>query len=207
MTTETPVAPLDSKQHLKLIFDAPDPQKIVQGLRAAEIYTIIEDVGLENAFELFQMATPEQARVILDLDLWEEWSISIEETVKWLDQILSAGNDYALSLLAQLDQELLMLFLKKTLTVGGGLSDIIYSEDFNGDWDHTFDEIFFLKIVDTENCELILKLLELLYNENHRLYRSLMLGAENELLTELEDTAYQFRTARLEDEGVYEKNL
>ena len=187
-----------------MIFDAPAPELVVQALSTTEIYTIIQDIGLENSFEIFQMATPEQARVILDLDLWEEWSISIEQTVKWLDMILSAGNEYALSLFAQLDQELLMIFLKKTLTVGGGLSDIIYSEDFNGDWDHTFDEIFFLKIEDTENCELILKLLELLYNENHRLYRSLMLGAENELLTELEDVAYQFRVARLEDEGIYE---
>jgi len=204
MKSDNLVEVLTSKQKLKMIFDSPAPERVVQELAAIEIYQIIEDVGLENSFELFQMASPEQARVILDLDLWEEWSISIEQTVKWLDMILSAGNDYALNLFAQIDQELLIIFLKKTLTVGGGLSDIIYSEDFNGDWDHTFDEIFFLKIVDAENCELILKLLELLYNEDHRLYRSLMLGAENELLTELEDTAYQFRTARLEDEGMYE---
>lgn len=206
MGHETSVVTLDSKQKLKMIFDDPAPERVVQELSAGSIYTIIQDVGLENSFEIFQMATPEQARVILDLDLWEEWSISIEQTVKWLDMILSAGNEYALKLISQLDQELLIIFLKKTLTVGGGLSDIIYSEDFNGDWDHTFDEIFFLKIEDAENCELILKLLELLYNEDHRLYRSLMLGAENELMTELEDTAYQFRIARLEDEGIYEKN-
>jgi hypothetical protein len=196
------LATLDPKQQLKMIFDAPAPETIVQALSAVELYAIIDAVGLESSFEVFQLATPEQARVILDLDLWDEWSISVEKTVRWLDQILTADSNYALRLLAQLDQELLMILLKKSLTVGGGLSDIIYSEDFNGDWDHTFDEIFFLQFVDSENCELILKMLELLYHENHRLYRSLMLGAENELLTELEDTAYQFRMARLEDEGI-----
>ena len=194
---------LDAKQKLKAIFDSPAPERVVQELPAAEIYTIIQEVGLENSFDLFQLATPEQARVVLDLELWEEWSISVEQTVRWLDMIMSAGDEYALSLLSQLDQELLIIFLKKTLTVGGGLGDIINSEDFSGDWDHTFDETFFLKIVETEHAELILKLLELLYNGNHRLYRSLMLGAENELLTELEETAYQFRTARLEDEGIH----
>lgn len=206
MNHENSTATLDSKQKLKMIFDDPAPERVVEGLAAADIYTIIKDVGLENTFDLFQLTSPEQARVILDLDLWEEWSVSVEKTVAWLDMILAAGDDYALRLLAQLDQELLIIFLKKTLSVGGGLGDIINSEDFCGDWDHTFDEIFFLKIEDTENCELILKLLELLYNENHGLYRSIMLGAENELLTELEDTAYQFRTGRLEDEGIYEKN-
>lgn len=194
----------DAKQKLKTIFDAPSPERVVQDLPAMEIYTIIQEVGLENSFDLFQLATPEQARVILDLELWEDWSISVEQTVRWLDMILSAGDEYALRLLSQIDQELLIILLKKTLSVGGGLGDIINSEDFSGDWDHTFDETFFLKLEEPEHAELILKMLEFLYNENHRLYRSLMLGAENELLTELEETAYQFRTARLEDEGIYE---
>jgi hypothetical protein len=142
--------------------------------------------------------------VILDLALWAEWTISVDETIKWLELILSAEREYALWLLSQIDQELLILLLKMTLTVGGGLADIIGSEDLNDDWDHTFDEVFFLRIEDEEHSDLIMKMLELLYNDNHKLYRSLMLGAESELASELEETAYQFRTARLEDEGIYE---
>lgn len=203
MTIASNVAGLDPQQQLKLILDAPAPEAVVQALSAAELYAIIEAAGLESSFEIFQLATPEQARVILDLDLWEEWSISVDKSVQWLEMILSAGSDYAARLFAQLDQELLMILLKKTLTVGGGLSDIISSEDFSGEWDHTFDEIFFLKFISEEHSELIMQMLELLYNENHRLYRSLMLGAENELLTELEDVAGQFRLGRLEDEGIY----
>lgn len=200
-----PVEPAASLT-LKMIFDDPAPELLVHGLSAVKIHRIISEIGIESSFDLFQLATVEQARVILDLELWEDWTISVEQTVKWLDMILSAGHEYALRLLSQIDQELLIILLKKILTVGGGLGDIINSEDFSGDWDHTFDETFFLKIEDAEHAELILKLLELLYNENYGLYRSLMLGAENELLTELEETAYQFRSARLEDEGVHAKS-
>lgn len=187
---------------LKEIFDSSTPKAAVRSLSAAEVYSIIQDVGLENSFELFQFATIEQARIILDLDLWEEWTISVERTVKWLDMILSAGDEFALNLLDQIDQELLIILLKKTLTVGGGVADIINSEDLNQEWDHTFDEVFFIRFDDEEQSDLMMKLLELLHNENHKLYRSLMLGAESELVTELEETAWQFRIGRLEDEGI-----
>jgi hypothetical protein len=194
----------DTTKRLEAIFDSPDPESAIHALTAGEIYSIIEEVGIENTFDLYQLATIEQARVILDLAIWEEWTISLDETTKWLELILSAENEYALWLLSQIDQELLILLLKKVLTVGGGIADIINSEDLNQDWDHTFDEIFFLRIEDEEHSDLIMKMLELLYNDNHRLYRSIMLGAESELVSELEETAYQFRTARLEDEGIYE---
>lgn len=193
---------INSKAKLEEIFNSSNPVAAVQALSAVEIYSIIEDVGLENSFELFQFATIEQARVILDLDLWDEWTISLERTVKWLDMILSADDDFALSLLSNIDQELLIILLKKTLTVGGGVADIINSEDLNREWDHTFDEVFFLRFEDEEHSDLIMKLLELLHNGNHRVYRSLMLGAESELVTELEETAWQFRVGRLEDEGI-----
>jgi hypothetical protein len=195
----------DVKKRLEAILADPAPERAMQALSAGEVYTIITETGVENAFDLFQLASIEQARVILDLALWEEWTISLDETCKWLELILSGESEYALWLLSQIDQELLILLLKKTLTVGGGVADIIGSEDLNDDWDHTFDEVFFLRIEDEEHSDLIMKLLELLYNENHRLYRSLMLGAESELVSELEETAYQFRTARLEDEGNYEE--
>ena len=109
------------------------------------IYSIIEEVGIENSFDLYQLATIEQARVILDLALWDEWTISLDESIKWLELILSAESEYALWLLSQIDLELLILLLKKTLIVGGGVADIIGSEDLHDDWDHTFDEVFFLE--------------------------------------------------------------
>ncbi|NVN99938.1 MAG: hypothetical protein HXX17_11490 [Geobacteraceae bacterium] len=193
---------IDSKAKLEEIFNSSNPVAAVQALSATEIYSIIQDIGLENSFELFQFATIEQARVILDLDLWDEWTISLERTTKWLDMILSADDNFALNLLSNIDQELLIILLKKTLTVGGGVADIINSEDLNREWDHTFDEVFFLRFEDEEHSDLIMKLLELLHNENHRVYRSLMLGAESELVTELEETAWQFRVGRLEDEGI-----
>jgi len=193
---------LNGSNKASMILDDPNPGLLVQSLPMWDIFQIIHEVGAENTVDIFQLANPEQVRFILDLELWEDWTISVEECVKWIEIILSTGEDNALRMLSELDQELLIIFLKKTLTVGGGLDDIINSEDHHGDWDHTFDEVFFLRIHDDENSELTLKLLEFLYNEDHRLYRSLMLGVESELMSELEEMAGQFRAGRLADEGL-----
>jgi hypothetical protein len=196
------LAHLNGSNKARMILDGPDPGQLVQLLPMWDIFQIIHELGAENAVEIFQLATPEQVRFILDLELWEEWTISVEECAKWLELILSAGDDITLRLLSELDQELLIIFLKKTVTVGGGLDDIINSEDHHGTWDHTFDEVFYLNIHDDTHSELTLKLLEFLYNEDHRLYRSLMLGTESELMSELEEMAGQFREGRLADEGL-----
>jgi len=193
---------LNGSNKASMILDDPNPERLIQSLPMWDIFQIIHEVGAENAIDIFQLATPEQVRFILDLELWEDWTISVEESVKWIEIILSTGDDNALRLLSELDQELLIIFLKKTITVGGGLDDIINSEDHHGEWDHTFDEIFFLRIHDDEHSELTLKLLEFLFNQDHRLYRSLMLGVESELMSELEETAGQFRAGRLADEGL-----
>lgn len=191
---------MSGAQQLKSILDDPRTELFVQSLPLLDFYRIIDSVGADNA--LFQLASAAQVQFVLDLEIWEEWSISLEETQKWLETILDTGNTHAARLLAQLDLELLLIYLKKNMSVGGGLGDIINSEDYQGVWDHTFDEIFYLHLHDEDSSELILRMLELLYTEEHGLYRSLMLGVENELLTELEEVASQFRGGRLEDEGL-----
>lgn len=191
---------MSGAEQFKMILSDPEPELFVKSLPLLDFYRIVADVGADNT--LILLATPEQMRFILDLEIWEEWSISLEETQKWLETILDTGEKHAARLLAELDLELLLIYLKKNMSVGGGLGDIINSEDYRGVWDHTFDEIFYLHLYDEESSELILRMLELLYTEDHALYRSLMLGVENELLTELEEVAWQFRTGRLEDEGL-----
>lgn len=186
----------------RIILDDQHPELLVQSLPMRDIFQIIHEVGAENSVDIFQLATPEQVRFILDLELWTDWTISAEETAKWIEIILSTGDLEGLRLLSYLDPELLIIFLKKTIQVGGGLDDIINSEDHQVDWDHTFDEVFYLRIHDGEHGELVLKLLELLHNGDHGLYRSLLLGAESELLSELEEAAGQFRAGRLADEGL-----
>lgn len=195
---------LTPTEQYRAIFSSNSPETLVQSLPLTAFARISHGVGADPL--LIQLATAEQIRFTLDLELWEEWSISVEGMGLWLEAFLEAGKDKAVGILSQLDPELLLIYLKNCISVGGGLSDIIGSEDFSGEWDHTFDEIFYISIIDEEQRELVLRMLDLLYSEQHSLYRSLMLGVESDLLTELEELAWQFRSGRLGDEGLVENS-
>ncbi|HZV81824.1 MAG TPA: DUF6178 family protein [Geobacteraceae bacterium] len=185
---------------LRTILEDPMPEKLVRSLPKVDVYQILHDLGSEESLEILQLASPVQIRFILDWELWEEWSISVERTLEWLELLL-VDEERAIEIISRMDQELLLVFLKKTIAVGGGLGDIINSEDYQLEWDHTFDEMYYIKFLDSRHNELVLRFLDLIYRQNHQLYRSLMQGVENELLSELEELAGQFRQNRLADEG------
>jgi hypothetical protein len=191
---------MSGKDKLNFILKINNPDAFVKSLPMLDLFRIFHDIGIDSV--ILQLASPEQVRFILDLEIWEGWSISIEETEKWFEALLDTGDKHAVSVLSQLDLEMLLIFLKKNMSVGGGLSNIINSEDYQGEWEHTFDEVFYLNFFEEESKDLILRMLGLLFNEHYSLYRSLMLGVENELLTELEEIAWQFRSGRLADEGL-----
>jgi len=192
---------LDGAGKARAILHDQKPRILVRSLPMEDIYQILHEVGPENSLEILQLASPAQINFILDWELWEGWTLSVDRTVKWLEILLAAGEDMAIDIISELDQELLLVFLKKTIAVGGGLGDIVNNEDLQIEWDHTFDEIYYIKYLDSRHNMLVLRVLDLIYRENHQLYNSLMMGVENELLSELEELAGQFRRSRLEDEG------
>lgn len=199
-------AKIDYLHHLRgavkvrTILEDPKPAKLVHSLPKTDIYQILHDLGTEESLEILQLATPEQIRFVLDWELWHEWSISVDRTLEWIELLL-VDEEQAISIISRLDQELLLVLLKKTIVVGGGLGDIINSEDHQLEWDHTFDEMYFIRFLDNRQSDLLLRFLDLIYRLNYPLYRSLMQGVENELLSELEEQAGQFRRGRLADEG------
>lgn len=185
---------------IRTILEDPQPGKLVRSLSNVDTYQILHELGAEESMEILQLASPEQIRFVLDWELWEEWRLSVEQTVKWLDLLL-IDEDQAMEIISRLDQELLLVFLKKTIVVGGGLGDIINSEDHQLEWDHTFDEMYYIRFLDKRYSDLVLRFLDLIHRQDNPLYRSLMQGVENELLSELEELAGQFRQSRLADEG------
>lgn len=185
---------------VRTILEDPKPGKLVHSLPKTDIYQILHDLGTEESLDILHLAEPEQIRFVLDWELWEEWSVSVDRTMEWIELLL-VDEEQAIAIISRLDQELLLVFLKKTIEVGGGLGDIINSEDYQQEWDHSFDEMYFIRFLDKRHYELLLRFLDLIYRENYPLYRSLMQGVENELLSELEELAGQFRRNRLADEG------
>jgi len=192
---------LAPKERMELILEDPDARRLVASFQPQELFWLIKEIGEEDALGLMQLASPEQSRFILDLELWQGWNFSQEKACHWLSFFMEGGEPRIHSLLECLDFEFLQLFLGRELLVGGGIGDLDSDEVRQMDYDHTFDDTFMLKFKNPKHSRLIGSFVEMLIKLDHPLYVALMESIQGGLETELEEECLRFRNGRLEDLG------
>jgi hypothetical protein len=201
------LAQASGKRRLDLILDAPDPGALVRALPADELYFTIRDIGLADAVELVQMASPSQFRVFLDLEAWRRDEPAPARAYPWIRAARAgAGRDDLLDRawrrkLAALDIELLELLLHAGLRV----------HDLDEEPDPVIAGEHFLRMPDGR---LIVEFLvegtdylavrglvdDLLAEDPFRAGR-LLSALRYELPSELAETALRWRSGRLQDLG------
>jgi hypothetical protein len=85
--------------------------------------------------------------------------------------------------------------------VGGGVGDLIAENETRAEWDHTFDDMFFISFRDEKQGPLMGRFIDNIYHHDHDLYLRLMQGTKNEIDSEQEELCYRFRSGRLADRG------
>ena len=147
------------------------------------------------------LASPEQFEFFLDAEIWHGSGIAQEKARTWFGYLSESGEERLLEILPRLDPELLVLFLKREIMVGGGIGDLATDEERLAEWDHTFDNLYYLTFRDRKSAELVSRLVDSLFRLAHPLYQGLMEGVKNEFEGELEELSYRFRSGRLADLG------
>lgn len=190
-----------ARERAEIILADKDGKELAGALQPMDLYLLIKEMGKEDAMQLIEFSTPEQFRFCLDMELWEKWSFSGKTAVEWLASLMEAGEERVMEQLSRLDFELLLLICKKELAVGGGIGDQLSDEERITEWDHTFDDIFYITFRDREHEQLMGRFLDVIFRNDHALYLGLMEGVKNEIESELEELAYRFRSGRLADLG------
>ena len=190
-----------ARKRLDFLLADPEGQKLTASLLPQELYWLVREIGEHDSLPLFDLVSPEQYTFMLDMELWDKWSLSTEKAMTWLQHLVESGEDSILRQVRHLEFELLLLLLKRQVEVAGGLGDLINDDQRLAEWDHTFDNIFYLTFLEPQNARLIGSFLEAIYRNDHHLYLSIMTGIQAELESELEEVCWQFRTGRLEQEG------
>ncbi|TWJ19250.1 DUF6178 family protein [Geobacter argillaceus] len=193
---------LDGKAQLDLLLTDADGQRLTQALPPLEIYQLAADVGQESAADLLSLVSPRQELFILDQELWDNGEFLPDRAFAWLGTILAAGEDHFLQILPHLELELLILTLKQGVIVRGGMGDLISDEERDIEWDHSFDDCYFLKFINQEYAQLIGMFLDIVFRIDQHLYLALMEGIKGELVIEQAELCLQFRAGRLADEGI-----
>jgi hypothetical protein len=190
-----------SKKRMALILDDTEGKQLTQALKPQELYWTFKDIGAIDALELLMFASPDQRGFFLDMELWEHSAFSQAKALEWLANLMQTGEETVAEQLPYLDLELLLLILTKEITVGGGVGELLPDDERTADWDHSFDNLYFISFKNPKNSRLIGTFLDIVYRVDRPLYQSLMEGVKNEVECELEEAAFAFRNGRLADVG------
>jgi len=191
---------LAPKHRVDAMLEEVDGKALVRSIAAEEVYATIVDVGLADCTEVVQLSTPEQFRTYVDLATWQRDRMDPLEVVHWLRAARGDDDEEFMRKLQALDIELLELIYKKLA--------LIHDLEENPDVDtegvtmETPEGKFLLEFTVEGADEAALRRLtfDLMAHNPFELARFLE-AVRWEASAELEETAFQFRQARLQDLG------
>ncbi len=193
-------------RRMDALLEAADPAAQVAALSLPELYFLIKEVGLGDAGELVALATPEQLQGCLDMEIWDRDRLQLEAVAPWLEALVDAGFERLGQVWAGLDSELRALILARTTRIYDHSLDEAADEDEERPMFTTPDTFFTVVITaERENeIRLVHQMIDDLYRADGVLARHTLLAARSEIVSELEEMSYRWRSGRMADLGYVE---
>jgi hypothetical protein len=191
---------LSPKDRLEALVEVPNAARLVRSMPAEDLYLVISDVGLADSTELVRLASPAQFRTFVDLAGWKGDRGDVDEVIRWLRAARGGSAEDFLEKLHQLDFELLTLVLQAGLVVHDRESDP--DIDPSDVMLETPDGKYAVEMkLQGPSAFALREITTSLVAENPLQASQLLEAIRWELPSELEETAYRFRTGRLQDLG------
>lgn len=191
---------LPPRKRLDALLDPADARRLVRSMPAGDLYTTVHDLGLADATELVQLASPAQFRAFVDLGAWKRDVVDEHALLLWLRAARDDEGDTFLEKLEGLDLELLEILLRRMLVV----HDLEEDPDVNPDGVtmQTPEGQYLIEFkVDGVELSALRQVLDALIAKDPFQAVRLLEAVRWEVPTELEETAFRFRTARLSEFG------
>ena len=190
---------VDAKSRQELILAAANSLDLVRALSSETLLYTIKEIGIEDGVDLLVLAAPEQVRDIVDLDCWRKDSLDDERLINWLMLLDEGGSRKIAEWFLHADIELLVLLVKRYFEVVRQ-ADIEEDPDFDQAKYFTFDDQYLLRFRG-EPEPIVHLLIERVRALDYRMYLYVLENSLFELESGLEEAAFRWRTARLEDRG------
>lgn len=191
---------LPPRKRLDAIIESPEARALVRSLPVELIFSTIQDVGLADATELVQLASPEQFRAFVDLGAWKRDRVDPHAVLTWLRAARGDEPEEFLRKLHGVDLEVLEYLLREFTHV----HDLEENPDVNppGVTMETPEGRYLVefKVEGVEQAALRTILNDLVAENPFESVR-LLEATRWDIPSELEEAAYRFRTARLQDLG------
>src|SRR5215217_7693189 len=187
---------LSPRRRMEALLEGADAAAVVRALPPESLYVTIQEVGLDDATELVQLVSPAQFRAFVDLGAWKRDKLDSHAVLTWLHAARGGYDDTPefLRKLHAVDMEVLEYLLHELVAV----HDLEENPDVNpqGVTLETPEGRYLVEIK-AEGAEMsaVRALVTDLIAENP------LEAVRWEVPAELEETAFQFRKARLLDLG------
>ncbi len=187
------------KERLHYLFLSENPEQLVQQLPELEVFLTVKEVGEKDSLELISLTTPEQFQYLLDLDFWKKDRLDPEKVLHWMELLVESGEKKVIQFLQSTDPEFIALLLKKFLDATTMEGEALETRDRIPLF--TLDQYYYISFKGKGAREIFQPFLEIFYRIDQTGFRRLMDSLLVELESELEETGYRFRNARLADYG------
>ena len=192
---------LPARQKRDLILSAPEAERLVQSFSPETLFYTLKEIGSADAGDLLSLALPEQVKSLFDLDCWDKDRPNLERMREWIEALTEAGRRRLADALMELDLELVSLLLRSYIKVHR-VDDPNIAGDAPANRLMQLDEHYLIEFIRYDQItQPLTEFLEEVFERDYRYYAGLMEESYWGVEAELEEEAYQFRRARLEDRG------
>lgn len=195
------LAALPARKRLEALLESRGARELVRSLPAEDLYFTLMEVGLADSTELVHLASPEQFRTFVDLGGWAKDRMAPHEVLTWIRAARGDEPEELLQKVRKVDTEVLELLLREFTLV----HDLEENPDVQveGVTLETPEGRYLVEFKGVEGPELaaMRALLNDLIADNPFEAVRFLEATRWEVPGELEEAAYRFRTARLQDLG------
>jgi hypothetical protein len=171
----------------------------LQRFPAGELYELICGLGLEGALELVQGVTPAQFCALVDFAAWRGDGLQLASLLQWLEAAQGEDEEAFFSKVKGLDAEVLELIFRRAVHIKQAEEE---AEDTSLESMETVDARWRLEfLVEGGGQHVIRRIAEIWMGKNALEFSCFLEAVRWALPSELEETAFLFRNARLEDVG------
>jgi hypothetical protein len=190
---------VENKEELDEFLTRPDAAHVVRRASFEEVFFTIKHVGLADSLDLLPLVSGKQIRGFLDLDCWRKDAFVRKPFMEWIAAFVQSGPEETMKAISGIDDTLTALFMK----------DLIHVYEIDRDDPPTGTQLIFtpdnrFAVEPVEQGEPItigMLILDALFKYNPFLGTQILTKVRYTTRIELEETAYQNKTRRLEMHG------
>ncbi|MFU8805360.1 MAG: DUF6178 family protein [Bradymonadaceae bacterium] len=199
---EPSMPPGEPIEQIHALLERDDAAKHIPTLHPHSLYRLIKEGGWDQGMELVPYASPGQIQIFMDLDCWQRDTLVPKNMETWLAVLIADTDDaHFKKVCRDLDAEILGIFFKSNLQVDlvveGEIPD--YME---GNVRLSPDGTYALVYPEDEDTAALMRaLIERMFELDRVLVWTLFEAVRWELHSEMQESAYRWRTSRLEEFG------